>query len=206
MTLHCTICTREYWEDELGRQACKPCTRRADSLLTALAGPNGLYARLSTVLAPGSRNAGPAVSGSRTAPLPVRLEPLSLLARGGIITVLQSWLVDWHETLGWRHPRWEGDLQHQLDQAVAALRANLEWAASSHPAFDEFAGELARYTAACRAQVDDERPARRIGVTCPCGTVLRITIDTPGARCPGCETQYGHAEVLQLPMAERAAA
>jgi hypothetical protein len=40
------------------------------------------------------------------------------MARGGVVPVLQTWIVDWRELLDYRHPRWEGGLQQQCDQAV----------------------------------------------------------------------------------------
>jgi len=202
----CTACHRELRHDELGRIACRICQHRTDSNLDALAGNRGLYARLRSALAPGGSPGEGRVSGSHTAPLPLRLEPLSLSARGGIITILQTWQVDWHETLGWNHPRWEGDLQQQLDQVVKALRSNLEWAASSHPAFAEFEAEVATVTRMCRCQITGERPERGVRVACACGASLRVTLSTPGTRCSSCGTQYGRTEVLELPLAERAAA
>ncbi|WP_255951586.1 hypothetical protein [Streptomyces odontomachi] len=206
LTPACTICHRALWQDELAAYACRLCTERIDRDLRTLAGPEGLYARLSLVLAPGRGADGPAVSGSRTAPLPVRLEPLSLQARGGVVTVLQTWLIDFHERLAYRHPRWEGTLQGQLDQAVARLRVLLPWAAEQHEAVDEFAREVATLRRQCEGQLSGEPAPRRVPVQCGCGHVLRITLDTTGARCPGCETQYGHAELLELPLAERRAA
>jgi hypothetical protein len=128
------------------------------------------------------------------------------MARGGVITVLQAWLVDWHELLGWRHPRWEGGYQQQLDQVVRALRTNLEWAASNHAAFGEFVQEVTVLVRQCERQITGERKERPIAVACPCGGVLRVTISTPGARCRGCDAQYGRSEVLDLPLASRAAA
>lgn len=202
----CTVCTRALYADELGHQGCRPCADRTDQNLRAIAGPDGLYARLSGRLIPGSRNGGPSVSGSRTAPLPLRLEPLSLLARGGIVTILQTWLIDWHEHLGWTHPRWNGDLQQQCDDVVKRLRINLPWAAASHPAFDEFARESSQLRRQCEGQVTGEKPPRRIPVACPCGHILKVTLDTAGVRCPACGTQYGHSEALQLPHAGRIAA
>ncbi|MEU9333147.1 hypothetical protein AB0D49_08275 [Streptomyces sp. NPDC048290] len=127
------------------------------------------------------------------------------MARGGVVTVLQSWLTDWHEHLGWRHPRWQGGLQQQLDQVVRALRTNLEWAASTHPAFGEFADEVHALVRQCERQITGERRERPISVNCPCGAVLRVTVSTPGARCRGCDTQYARTEVLDLPLAARAA-
>ncbi|MGW2920405.1 hypothetical protein ACWDBF_21440 [Streptomyces angustmyceticus] len=199
----CTTCSRALWENELGRRACRMCQRRADQDLEALAGPDGLYAALASALTPGAGGSEARVSGSRSAPLPLRLEPLSLSARGGVVTVLQTWLVDWHDQLRWAHPRWEGGLQEQLDQVVRALRTNLEWAATEHDAFADFAVEVAALARSCRRQVTGERAERRISVACPCGGVLRVTISTPGARCPGCATQYARADVLELPIAAR---
>lgn len=199
-------CGRQLRHDELARTACRLCQERADCALRALPGPAGLYATLATVLAPGSGGGAVRVASSRTAPLPLRLEPLSLTARGGVVTVLQTWLVDWHELLGWRHPRWEGGLQQQLDQVVKALRINLEWAATEHPAFVEFTRETSDLVRQCERQITGERAERPIAVACSCGTVLRVTVSTPGVRCRGCDTQYGRSEVLDLPLAVRSAA
>ncbi|MFF4090389.1 hypothetical protein ACFYY9_26435 [Streptomyces nigra] len=198
-------CGRQLRHDELGRVACRLCQDRVDHALLQLPGPGGLYAQLATRLVPGRGGDGPVVSVSKTAPLPVRLEPLSLLARGGVVTVLQTWLVDWHEQLGWRHPRWQGDLQQQLDGVVRALRTNLEWAATSHPAFWEFGVEVSGLVRQCERQITGERQERPIAVACPCGSVLRVTVSTPGARCHGCDTQYDRSAVLDLPLAARAA-
>lgn len=199
-------CGRQLRNDELGRQACRLCQEHTDQSLRQLPGPRGLYAQLATRLVPGRGGDGPVVSVSRTAPLPLRLEPLSLMARGGVVTILQTWLIDWHEHLGWRHPRWKGDLQQQLDQAVKALRTNLEWAATEHPAFADFAHEVSSTVRQCERQITGERTERPIAVACPCGTVLRITVSTPGARCRGCTTQYARTEILDLPLATRTAA
>jgi hypothetical protein len=199
-------CGRQLRNDELDRVACRLCQERADSALRQLPGPDGLYARLATRLMPGRGGDSVVVSASRTAPLPLRLDPLSLMARGGVVTVLQDWLVDWHEQLGWRHPRWHGGLQQQLDEVVRALRVNLDWAATKHPAFGEFTQEITSLVRQCERQITGERQERPVAVACPCGTVLRVTVSTPGARCRGCNTQYGRSEVLELPLAERAAA
>ncbi|WP_409469101.1 hypothetical protein [Streptomyces sp. HC307] len=202
----CTICLRALYADELTHQACRPCTDRVDQQLRALAGPDGLYARLSASLTPGSSSGGPAVSGSRTAPIPVRLDPLSLAARGGVVTILQTWLIDWHDLLGYRHPRWEGGLQQQCDQVVQRLRVLLPWAAEAHGAFSEFAHELGQLRRQCEAATGGEKPTRRFGVACTCGATLKITIESPGKKCAACGAQYGLQELRRLPLAERRAA
>jgi hypothetical protein len=204
--VNCTVCFGNLYEAELGHQACRPCTQRVDRALRDLAGADGLYARLADSLHPGSSSGGPAVSGSRTAPIPVRLEPLSLAARGGVVTVLQTWLIDWHETLGYRHPRWNGDLQQQCDQVVGRLRVLLPWAAEQHGAFSEFAREVAVLRRQCEAATGGERGPRSFGVACQCGATLKITIESPGKHCDACGAQYGRRELFDLQLAERRAA
>jgi hypothetical protein len=204
----CSPCGRQLRDDELGRIACRLCQDRIDLALRQLPGPDGLYAQLATRLIPGRGGDGQVVSISRTAPLPLRLEPLNLMARGGVVTVLQDWQTEWHERLGWGHPRWQGDLQRQLDNAVKALRGNLDWAASSHPAFGDFAQEVASYVRQCERQISGERVERPIGVLCAdpcCGRVLYVTVSTPGLRC-GCGAQYGREAALSLTLANRSAA
>ena len=178
------------------------CEERLDEGLAAL--PQ-LYRQLAEHLAP-SRRGDNGRSGSRTAPLPVNERVLDLRARGGIEGVVTTWERDARETLGWEPAPFRGDVQQTVDGAVAFLRLQVSWFCDAHEAVFEFAQDIRRLRAECDAIIGGERPPRRIPVTCPCGTVLRITLDTPGARCPGCEAQYGHAEVLRLPMAERSAA
>ncbi|WP_200308230.1 hypothetical protein [Streptomyces adelaidensis] len=202
----CCRCLRRLRHDELGRTACRPCQDRVDQALRQLPGPDGLYRQLAHQLTPGRSDGGPTVTVSRTAPLPLRLGPLSLMARGGVITVLQTWQIDWHEHLGWLHPRWKGDSPQQLDQVVHALRVNLGWAATSHPAFADFATEVHSLVRQCEQQVTGERRERPISVACPCGATLAVTVSTPGVRCRPCGTQYTRTDVLDLPLAARTAA
>ncbi|MGW1015619.1 hypothetical protein [Streptomyces niveus] len=202
----CTICHRDLAADETARYACRYCTERVDRQLLELAGPRGLYARLGARLAPGSGSGGPAVSGSRTAPVPLRLDVLNLLTAGGpVLGPLETWVRDW-EARGRAEMDEAGTLQQRVNHACATLRFNLEWAVTNHPAFDEFAREIHLMHRQCTVHVAGEKPPRAIPVTCPCGAVLRVGLDTPGVRCYGCQTQYGHSEVLRLPMAERRAA
>ncbi|MFD5875673.1 hypothetical protein [Streptomyces sp. NPDC060322] len=199
----CTICHRDLRDDERARFACPFCVDLVDQRLRALAGPQGLYARLSARLAPGAGNGGPAVSGSRTAPVPLRLEVLNLMTAGGpVLGPLETWVRDW-EGYGRADMCEAGTLQQRVDHAVGTLRFNLAWAAGNHPAIDEFGREVAFMWRACERQITGERPARIVPVACPCGTVLRITLDIAGARCVGCGEQYGHSELMALPLAER---
>ena len=215
----CTACRTPLWDTELGRYACRYCTERADQNLRVIAGPpiyvgdgskrklvSGFYAALSGRLMPGRGGDGPCVSGSRTAPVPVRMDILNLMTAGGpILGPLETWVRDW-EAHGRAEMCEAGTLQQRVDHAVSTLRFNLEWAATRHPAVDEFVREVGLIRRQCEGQVSGEKPPRRIPVTCPCGQILRVTIDTDHARCPGCGVDYGHSELLDLPLASRAAA
>ncbi|MFJ3878031.1 hypothetical protein ACIPW5_11285 [Streptomyces sp. NPDC090077] len=178
------------------------CQERLTDNLAALP---ALYRQLAEHLAP-SRRGDSGRTGSRTAPLPVNERVLDLRARGGIEGVVTTWERAAREDLGWDEPPFRGDIQQTVDGAVAFLLAQVPWFCDSHDAVDELAHDVRRLRAECGAIIGGEKPPRRIPVACPCGTVLRVTLDTPGIRCGGCETQYGHAEVFQLPMAERSAA
>jgi hypothetical protein len=206
LTTTCIVCRRDLRDHELGNKACQLCEQRTDQNLRALAGPQGLYAQLDSRLAPGAGNGGPAVSGSRTAPVPVRLDVLNLMTdRGPILATLETWVRDWEEA-GHAVLCEAGTLQQRVDHAVNTLRFNLGWAAREHNAFDEFAREIGQARRQCEVQVTGEKQPRVVPVACSCGQTLRITLDTVKVVCPACAQQYGHSEALSLPLAERAAA
>ncbi|MFJ8208144.1 hypothetical protein [Streptomyces sp. NPDC096033] len=179
------------------------CQERLTDNLAALP---GLYRQLAEHLAPRRRGADGGRAGSRTAPLPVNERVLDLRARGGIEGVVTTWERVAREDLDWEPAPFRGSIQQTVDGAVNFLLTQVPWFCDTHEAVYDLAYDVRRLQAECHAIVGGEKPPRRIPVACPCGTVLRVTLDTPGARCPGCEAQYSHGEVLQLPMAPRAAA
>jgi hypothetical protein len=204
MDAACTVCATGLYDTE--QQTCRPCTERVAANLAALAGPNGLYARLSASLHPGSSSGGPAVSGSRTAPVPLRLEVLNLQTeRGPVIGALEQWVRDW-ETYGRATVDEAGTLQQRLDHAVGTLRFNLNWAAASHPAFADFADETWVIVRRCRTATGAEKPPVKVPVACYCGQILRVSLDMEGIECRHCGSEYGHGEMLKLTPARRAAA
>lgn len=178
------------------------CEERLDEGLAALP---LLYRQLEQYLAPGRRGES-GRSGSRTAPLPVNERVLDLRARGGIEGVVTTWERDARETLGWEPAPFRGDVQQTVDGAVSFLRLQVSWFCDAHPAVYELAQDIRRLRAECEAVITGERPPRRIPVACPCGAVLKVTIDTPGIRCHGCDQQYGHQEALGLTPVARSAA
>ncbi|MFJ8594835.1 hypothetical protein [Streptomyces sp. NPDC093598] len=201
----CVICPRQLLDHETGRYICLPCEHRIDQDLRKLAGPAGLYARLCLRIQPGRGGSdGPVVSGTPGRQLPGG-EPLNLTANGGIVSDLETWVRDW-ATYGLATIGTGGRLQHRVDQAITTLRLNLPHAASRHPALDDFSKEVYKIRAQAETIISGERAPRRIPVTCPCGTVRTVTLDTDGFQCSGCGTEYGHSEALRLTVAERRAA
>lgn len=195
----CTVCHTRLWEHEIGRQACSPCQQRCEENLLALPGPRGLYAALSAAMVPGRAGDGGRVSGSRHAPIPARLDPLSLAAKGGVVTVLQTWAEDWSEVLGKPLRPWAGSMRQQCDAAVQTLRFNLDWAAREHPAFDDFAHEIERTVRQCRVQLTGEQPAPSRTVACTCGHPLTgIRLRTNSRTCAGCGAEWDWTGLCEL--------
>lgn len=189
----CVICYRDLYADEADRYCCHPCQRRIDDDLAALP---GLYADLAASLAPGAGGDGPRVSGSRSAPVPVRLDALSLIADGGVTATLEAWVIDWADR-GYATPGRGGRLEHRLDLAVRTLRFNLDTAARQHEALDEFAAEIAKARRACAAQAGILPPAPLTAV-CPCGGILRFSFEADEATCRACGDYYERERLIQL--------
>ncbi|MBB5932346.1 hypothetical protein [Streptomyces echinatus] len=199
----CIVCSAALYDDEA--QTCRPCAERVAANLAALAGPEGLYARLADSLHPGSGSGGPVVSGSRTAPLPVRLEVLNAMTeRGPVLGPLEGWVRDW-EAYGRATVDETGTLQQRLNHAVGTLRFNLAWAAGQHPAFADFADETWTIVRRCRTATGAEKPPVRVPVACRCGQILRVSLDMDGIECRHCGSEYGHGEMLKLTPTRRAA-
>lgn len=199
----CTCCRRDLRDYELGRYACTPCEDRIAVRLGAIP---GLFERLGDHLARGSAGGGPAVSGSKTAPAPCRIDVLNLrTAAGPVLAPLETWARDWEEA-GYAEIGERGSSVARVTHACRTLRFNLSQAVAKHPALEEFAGEVSSIWRTLSRIVEGEAPPRKIAVTCPCKQTLRITLDTRGETCPRCGAEYGHSEVLRLPLADRRAA
>ena len=199
---HCTGCPRELRDHEAGRYLCRPCEDRAAAALNDIP---VRYQQLGSLLHRGA-STGPAVSGSKAAPVPLRLEILDLqLEKGPVLGTLQAWVRDW-ETYGHAELCETGTLQERVAGACRTLRYNLRWAVEQHPAVDEAAYEIGLAHRTLVGITSGEKPARSVAVVCPCEQTLRITLDVRGLTCPRCGAEYGHSEVLRLPLADRRAA
>jgi hypothetical protein len=178
-------------EQERARVACFRCEEEVKEALTALAGPDGLFAQLVwrgvEALTPGSgrSNSDPNVKTSKvTAPSPVRLDAVNLLGAGGLVHTLQRWINLWYKDLGFRQPVWRGQFHFvilvapggtpvrrpgQLDNAVKVLLNNLPWACEQRADFGEFRHQVRGFVEQSRSAIDPtiERKVRIQVGRCP---------------------------------------
>jgi hypothetical protein len=189
--------------------------RRADGTLRAVQEPghDPVGAKLPTHVGPRATS-GQRVSGSREAPIPVRLEIVDLTlaaapdalapdrrgivyaddqtGRVSIATTLGSWVRDWIDERG------EGE--HEPVPTVATLvgwlDARLGWACDRHPAVDEFATEIRELVGALRHAVGQTSDRMRLGPcpvmldTGPCGAGLYGSPWVDIVECPRCATRW----------------
>lgn len=163
-----------------------------------------LHARLRDALVPGQAQ-GQRVSGSREAPLPLRVDALDLgmparlpeptdAARAhpedqigslSVASVLDSWVRDWREVRNMR----EIAPVPTVVTLARWLRDRLDWACTNHSAVDEFAHEMRSLLRALRAAcgVEEVRPELLDAPCSRCDT--RAMYRLPGedrVECGGC--------------------
>lgn len=163
-----------------------------------------LYRQLGDSLTP-SRRGGDGRSGTKSAPMPCSADALDLRARGGIEGVVGGWARDLCEREQWDVPAYQS-VEAIVDWSCATLGINLALLCDEHPAIREIADELRQVAGQARRIITGEKPPIKVPVLCPCGNILRITLDSPGERCRACDAQYGHTELMHLPLGTRRAA
>jgi hypothetical protein len=210
----CIVCRHDLYADEWDRYCCRPCQDRIDADLATLAGPatwhdghlvSGLFAALPTELEPSSGSRGPRVSGSKSAPAPARMDPLSQSAHGGLVNDLEEWVGDW-ESRGYATRCRAVRPQYRMDQAVATLRFNLDTAVRRHEAISSFAEDVRTIRGTCEGLIVGARPPKPLHAACHCGTRITFNLNTEYRHCKGCGTDYGHTALIELVLAERRAA
>jgi len=166
-----------------------------------------LYAELPAALEPG-RGGGPRVSGSREAPLPLRLAALDMLGPGtpsvsdrfadqvGELppaVLLDQWVRDWVDA--------RDQAEHVPPPVVAGLVTwllnRLDWACDDHPAIDEFAQEITKLHRGLVTVLGQSEGKYFIGF-CPtqredgqrCGKALTADPWIDRIACPRCRTEW----------------
>lgn len=206
----CTACGNQLWHTEAGRHACRLCEQRTATRLREL--PD-LYANLNqtALLMRGTTTSNTPTSGSRTPPIPPRLDVLNLTAPGGATRRLQDIEDAWRTALGWKHePRtdatnlrtfapWRSNPAADFQRHATFLTNNLGWACERYDSIAQDIEELRRLHAAITAALTGQpRPGRVPVGFCPtpnpdgkpCGTDLTASTTSPRIQCPTCGTRW----------------
>ncbi|MCX4543807.1 hypothetical protein [Streptomyces sp. NBC_01565] len=193
----CVICSRDLWQDESDRLACRPCERRIDDRLRSIAGPRGLFARLCLRNEVGAPSAEPRVSGSASASIAGSLNILNETSDGGFVSFLEEWVADWAaEGIGVCGTGVRP--QYRVDQAIANLRFNLATACRKYPGIAAFAAEINSYCRRYEAIIDGGPPPVQVPTTCvSCGKGFRHDLFADVAPCPHCGHEHSRAQLLQ---------
>lgn len=192
----CGACGRDLWTDELDRQACRPC---ADRALAHIAELPALYRQLDTTAAlmRGARQPG-AGGGSRTPPIPPRLEVLALVGPGGVAARLSAIEDSWRSALGWTVAPWRGSPAQAVPHLAKFLGDNLLWACGSYEEVGQDIDDLRRLHSECTALVLDERRPGRVQIgNCPalvdetpCWQPLTASAGSHRIRCTACGARW----------------
>ncbi|MFJ6239562.1 hypothetical protein ACIQH0_36380 [Streptomyces griseus] len=191
-------CNRQLWIAETGRYACRPCEDQTAKQLTEL-GP--LFRRLNetSTLMRGARRPGGATSGSRTPPIPPRLEVLALTAAGGVATRLRDIEDSWRKALGWTVAPWRGSPTQAVPEHLKFLTNNLPWAVSSYESVGQDIDDLRKLHAECVAVAANEHRPGRVNIgRCPtrgddgslCRADLTATATSHRVHCGACGARW----------------
>jgi hypothetical protein len=190
-------CGRQLWAAEVGRYACRPCEDATSRRITEL--PN-LYARLDTtaMLMRGARRSGGGTSGSKTPPVPPRLEVLALVGPGGVAARLSAIEDAWRQVLGWTVAPWRGSPAQAIPELAAFLGNNLLWACSSYEEVGQDIDELRCLHGEMTALVSGVRKPGQVNIgVCParvedgyCGSPLTARADSHRVHCAACGTRW----------------
>lgn len=200
-------CNQQLWTDEVGRWACRPCE---DVTATRIAELPALFRQLNTTatLMRGARRPGGGSSGSKTPPIPPRLEVLSLVGPGGVAVRLQAIEDSWRVALGWGvearsdgqrvFASWRTDPARAIPEHAKFLLNNLPWAVERYESIGQDIDELRRLHGECLAIVNDERKPGRVQIgTCPtpgevgpCAAPLTARADSHRVHCGACGSRW----------------
>lgn len=198
---------------------CTPCRDRVKSELGQI--PD-LYALIPASLEPGT-GTGVKVSGTRTAPIPVRLDAINLIVApartiGAVtgntedqfgpqppIVILDLWVRDWIDT----RDQGEHDPVPTISTLTGWLANRLDWALDHHPAVVEFAREIKATLRAIKAVTEAQRTGEYIG-RCPsilrddtrCGTRLYADPYLDQIVCGRCGVAWARRQWLALAAAQ----
>lgn len=201
----CTHCPRLLHANELGRHACFVCEDRATEQVQAFP---ALYKELERVLRPGATpSSGGRVTATRSAPLPVALQPLSLRGPGGIVSMLLGIEQRWRIDLDWNYLPQRGGYEKSLAGTVTVIVNNLPWACDKYKPVADDLKLIGTLHAQATSAITGERDVRVPIGCCPvadeesgqvCGEKLKVSPWALTIRCGGCGGQWQRDEWLRL--------
>ncbi|WP_405888861.1 hypothetical protein OG762_36920 [Streptomyces sp. NBC_01136] len=193
----CTACGRDLWTDELDRQACRPCE---DVTAARIAELPSLFRQLNTTAAlmRGARRPGGGSSGSKTPPIPPRLEVLSLVGPGGVAARLRDIEDSWRKAFKRRIAPWAGSPSEAVPVHATFLAMWLRRACEEYESVGQDIDDLRRLHGEMKAIVNDERKPGRVQIgACPgqleaglCGQPLTASAASHRVRCGACGSRW----------------
>lgn len=198
-------CKRRLWVAEAGRWACRPCEDRAAQWIAELP---VLFRQLDTtamLMKGSSRVSGP--SGSKTPPIPPRIDVLNLVGPGGIAARLRDIEDAWRAVLGWTVAPWRGSPAEAIPQHASFLANNLLWACSSYEPVGQDIDDLRRLHGEVKAAAERKPKFGNVKIgLCPvrlddgpCGEQLYASARSFKTACVSCGSAWkGEDEWRQL--------
>ncbi|GLP64302.1 hypothetical protein TUSST3_09220 [Streptomyces sp. TUS-ST3] len=189
-------CRRQLWVAEADRWACRPCEDATKARIVELP---GLFRQLDTtamLMKGSSRISGP--SGSKTPPIPPRIDVLNLVGPGGIAARLRDIEDAWRKVLGWTVAPWRGSPAEAIPQHARFLADNLLWACGSYEPVGQDIDDLRRLHGEMTALVNNERRPGRVQIgNCPvrvgdeiCWQPLTARADSHRVHCGTCNSKW----------------
>jgi hypothetical protein len=205
----CVICERE-----TTRMACYRCQKRMNDRLTDILKYRAL---VEAELLPGSAGDGRSLEQT----IGLRVNALDFATGLTVVDVLELWERDWRDTFG-LSPYGQASLERNqgkqqatsvLVGVVAFLQTWMDKACDSHPAIDEFHGELDHCWRHARSAAN-QQPRQAWRVTCPadtgtgeCGNFLRVSGQDFGGTltCRKCKTNWPTYRLLMVVVSSKQA-
>ncbi|MFD9072089.1 hypothetical protein [Streptomyces lasiicapitis] len=205
-------CQRQLWVAEAGRLACRPCE---DATLARIRELPALFVRLNAtaMLMKGARRTDTATSGSRTPPIPPRLDVLALVGPGGIAARLRDIEDAWRKALGWTIAPWRGSPAEAIPQHAKFLDGNLLWACGDYESIGQDIETLRELHGECKAIAEEKQRFGNVKIGrcpisiegAPCGEQLYASGRSFKTVCPACRTAWeGEDEWRELRAAQEA--
>jgi hypothetical protein len=189
--------SHQLWTDELDRLVCRPCEDKASARIAELP---ALFRQLNTTatLMRGAQRPGGGSSGSKTPPIPPRLEVLALVGPGGVAARLSAIEDSWRAVLGWTVAPWRGSPTQAVPAHAKFLADNLLWACGSYESIGQDIDDLRRLHGECAAIVNDDRKPGRVqigacpvqGEDGPCAAPLTARADSHRVHCGSCDSRW----------------